>query len=146
MAWALGGASRHPCRNSGLVVEIEVLHPSENLRQVFGGFNGIQAGMRESTEIVRRQGDPPMGRAQTITDTSSALPETLLDGVDWPGLVLLAAGVAALAWTITGSSSGPGFRLVGGAVATAITLITGFVWITVEHKRFGDDRKEPSES
>jgi hypothetical protein len=77
-----------------------------------------------------------MDATPAISDASPALPDTLLDGVDWPGLVLPAVGLATLAWTITGSGYGSGLRVTAGALATAVCLITGFLWMAVEHNRF----------
>ncbi|MBL1075908.1 hypothetical protein JK358_16040 [Nocardia sp. 2] len=63
-------------------------------------------------------------------------PETILDGVDWPGPALLLLGVIALAWTFTGTDIVTGLRAVGGSVVTVLALVAGSVWIVLEHNRF----------
>ncbi|WP_067690017.1 hypothetical protein [Nocardia jejuensis] len=69
-------------------------------------------------------------------------PPTVLDGVTWPGLSLLLLGVLTLAWTLTGTDSDD--WTIAGASATAVALISGFVWITIEHNRFHTEEQSGS--
>ncbi|AYF74841.1 hypothetical protein D7D52_14275 [Nocardia yunnanensis] len=71
--------------------------------------------------------------SEVLSTPRSDTPDTVLDGVDWPGPTLLLAAVLILAWTVSGAADG---RLLGGSLATLVTLLTGLVWITLEHLRF----------
>ncbi|GAB0105022.1 hypothetical protein JMUB6875_40000 [Nocardia sp. JMUB6875] len=83
-----------------------------------------------------------MPDSRALRVNRSQTPDTVLDGVDWPGPTLLLAGVALLAWTVSGLDDGG--RLLAGAVGTMATVIVGIVWITVEHLRFRARQDEDS--
>lgn len=83
-----------------------------------------------------------MPESRALRVNRSQTPDTVLDGVDWPGPTLLLAGVALLAWTVSDLEDGG--RLVAGAVATLLVVIVGLVWITVEHLRFRARQDEDS--
>ncbi|MVU76869.1 hypothetical protein GPX89_06375 [Nocardia sp. ET3-3] len=76
-----------------------------------------------------------MPDSRALPVTQSEAPETILDGVDWPGPLLLLLGVALLAWTMGDNDAGISLRLLG-VLATVVSLATGFAWIAVEHQRF----------
>ncbi|MQY29531.1 hypothetical protein [Nocardia aurantia] len=64
-------------------------------------------------------------------------PDAILDKIDWPGVLLLLLGVAALGWTVTG---GAGPRILGGSVATVVALVAGFGWMVAEYTRVRAER------
>ncbi len=61
--------------------------------------------------------------------------EGIEDGYNIPGIVLCAIGLVALACTLTAAGYGfTGWAIVAGIICAA-TLIGGFAWLLLEHRR-----------
>ncbi|MEC3957497.1 hypothetical protein VMT65_31000 [Nocardia sp. CDC153] len=75
-----------------------------------------------------------MKHCNTIHQAPDTAPDTVLDGVGWPGLTLLLAGVLTLASTFGDLDTGPG-PFTGTGLAL-IAFAVGFTWVVIEHRRY----------
>ncbi|GAB2724291.1 hypothetical protein [Nocardia thraciensis] len=73
--------------------------------------------------------------------------ESVADARNWPGMVLVAVGLVALAATLTAAGYGFIGWTVVGAVVTVACLVAGGVLIAAEHRRIrsrdGDRLPDP---
>lgn len=70
--------------------------------------------------------------------------EALEDTRNWPGLILSALGIVAVALTLTAAGYGFGGWAVIGTVASVVLLSLGITQMVLEHRRV--ERREKEES
>lgn len=61
--------------------------------------------------------------------------ETLKDPAGWPGHVLIAVGLLAVALSLTGFAVGRGGFATAGVVVAVLALSAGVGWLVAEHRR-----------
>lgn len=70
-----------------------------------------------------------------VRTTRTHAGESMIDVVNWPGHLLIVAGVVAVFRCLVALGTGHSSRgMIAGAIAV-IALVLGLVWLTVEHRR-----------
>ncbi|UGT44937.1 hypothetical protein LTV02_16715 [Nocardia yamanashiensis] len=78
---------------------------------------------------------PPYHGSSEATLEKRPREPIILDDLDAPGLLLLLVGVITLAWTLTANDPDLSAATIAGATVTACALVSGAIWVTLEHTR-----------
>ncbi|WP_067825051.1 hypothetical protein [Nocardia inohanensis] len=78
---------------------------------------------------------PPYHGSSEATVKNRTGEPIILDDLDAPGLLLLLVGVITLAWTLTANDPDLSAGTITGATLTFCALVSGIIWVTLEHTR-----------